>query len=131
MQKLVHDLRSMLNPTYHEILKISFEILNRPLAAPTLKVLLSMLSALFKYLLVPSTNLSLLEASWEGLFGVLPKCNGEVQRATAEVWGSTLRRLKSPARERAVILMMQSMTGIEETCAWILISSCKVNTHFP
>jgi len=126
LQKLAHDLRTTLFPVYESLLKTLLDFLPRPIAAPALTALLATLSALFRYLLVPCIHLDLLQQTWSSFHSTLPKCNAEVQRAAAEVWASVLRRLKTSAREKAVILMANNLTGVEDASAWMLIFACKV-----
>jgi U3 small nucleolar RNA-associated protein 20 len=40
--------------------------------------------------------------------------------------GSVLRRLKSVARQRAVVLMAQSLEGVEDASTWIVVFARKV-----
>jgi U3 small nucleolar RNA-associated protein 20 len=75
---------------------------------------------------VPSIHLDLLQQTWSSFHAVLPNCSPEVQRAAAEVWASVLRRLKSSAREKAVLLMANNLDGVEDASAWMLIFACKV-----
>jgi U3 small nucleolar RNA-associated protein 20 len=128
LNKLAHDLRTTLAPSYADLLEVLLRLLPRPILAPALTALLATLSGLFRYLLVPSINLDLLDQTWSSFRAVLPTCNSDVQRAAAEVWGSVLRRLKSVARERAVILMAQNLEGVEDASAWMVIFACKVRT---
>ncbi|KAG1774596.1 hypothetical protein EV702DRAFT_1123142 [Suillus placidus] len=125
LNKLAHDLRTTLAPSYADLLEVLLQLLPQPISAPSLTALLTTLSGLFKYLLVPSINLDLLDQTWSSFRAVLPTCNSDVQRAAAEVWGSVLRRLKSVARERAVILMTQNLEGVEDASAWMMIFACK------
>ncbi|KAG2752966.1 hypothetical protein P692DRAFT_201706512, partial [Suillus brevipes Sb2] len=125
LNKLAHDLRTTLAPSYADLLEVLLRLLPRPILAPALTALLATLSGLFRYLLVPSINLDLLDQTWSSFRAVLPTCNSDVQRAAAEVWGSVLRRLKSVARERAVILMAQNLEGVEDASAWMVIFACK------
>ncbi|KAG1882502.1 armadillo-type protein [Suillus subluteus] len=125
LNKLAHDLRTTLAPSYVDLLEVLLRLLPRPISAPSLTALLATLSGLFRYLLVPSINLDLLDQTWSSFRAVLPTCNSDVQRAAAEVWGSVLRRLKSVAREKAVILMAQNLEGVEDASAWMMIFACK------
>ncbi|KAG0701153.1 armadillo-type protein [Suillus ampliporus] len=125
LDKLAHDLRTTLAPSYADLLEVLLRLLPRPIPAPSLTALLATLSGLFKYLLVPSINLDLLDQTWSSFRAVLPTCNSDVQRAAAEVWGSVLRRLKSVARERAVILMAKNLEGVEDASAWMIVFACK------
>ncbi|KAI1787133.1 hypothetical protein LXA43DRAFT_1098524 [Ganoderma leucocontextum] len=93
-QKLAHDLRSTVSPEYPRVLKRLLQLLPRSLSAEALTALLATFSALFKYVLVPSVDAELLQQAWKAFCDVLPQCHLEVQRATAELWGATLRRLK-------------------------------------
>ncbi|KAG2158692.1 armadillo-type protein [Suillus bovinus] len=125
LNKLAHDLRTTLAPSYADSLEVLLRLLPQPISAPSLTALLVTLSGLFRYLLVPSINLDLLDQTWSSFRAVLPTCNSDVQRAAAEVWGSVLRRLKSVARERAVILMAKNLEGVEDASAWMMVFACK------
>ncbi|KAG1731833.1 armadillo-type protein [Suillus paluster] len=125
LDKLAHDLRTTLAPSYADLLEVLLRLLPQPIPAPSLTALLATLSGLFRYLLVPSINLDLLDQTWSSFRAVLPTCNSDVQRAAAEVWGSVLRRLKSVARERAVILMAKNPEGVEDASAWMIVFACK------
>lgn len=64
--------------------------------------------------------------------GATRKCNGDIQRAVAGVWGNVLRRLRGGEREKAVGLVVGSLgedDGVLE--AWIFISACKVRSSPP
>jgi U3 small nucleolar RNA-associated protein 20 len=126
MQKFVHDLRSVILPSYNDLLDRLFQLLSAPISAAALSTLLATFTSLFKHLLVPATESDALEWTWKSLRAVLPKCASEVQRAMAEVWGLLLRRLKAPQRESVVELMAEELTGVEDACAWAYICSCKV-----
>jgi len=128
LQKLAHDLRLTLAPSYSELLSCLLRFLHRSLPAPALTALLATLSTIFKFLLVPSDK-NLLEKTWSAMRTALAGCNLEVQRAVAEVWGSLLRRLKPAASETAVRLMMEDLTNVEDACAWAFVFACKVG-HF-
>ncbi|KAI0262194.1 armadillo-type protein [Gloeopeniophorella convolvens] len=125
MQKLAHDLRSVLLPSYDDLLSHLLRLLPRSISAAALTALLATFAALFKYLLVPATESEVLEQTWESVRTTLPKCNPEVQRAIAEVWGSLLRRLKVSRREIAVELMAEDLRGVEDACAWACTFACK------
>ncbi|KAH7883428.1 hypothetical protein F5I97DRAFT_243889, partial [Phlebopus sp. FC_14] len=125
LQKLAHDLRTTLSPVYANILSKLLAFLPRPIAPPALTSLLATLSGLFRYLLVPSIHLVLLQDTWSSFHAVLPSCAPEVQRAAAEVWASVLRRLKASAREKAVLLMAKNLDGIEDASTWMLVFTCK------
>ncbi|OBZ65821.1 U3 small nucleolar RNA-associated protein 20 [Grifola frondosa] len=125
-QKLAHDLRTTLAPKYPEILKRLLNLLPRSLSAPALTALLATSTALFKYVLIPSVDSELLQQAWSAFHDVLPKCHPEVQRATAEVWGVTFRRLKTSSREESVRMVAMSAVGsTADACAWIFVSACK------
>jgi U3 small nucleolar RNA-associated protein 20 len=126
MQKFVHDLRSIILPSYDDLLNGLLRLLPRPISAAALTMLLTTFSTLFKYLLVPATEPDILQRTWERVRIVLPECNSEVQRAMAEVWGSLLRRLRASRREVAVEIIAEDLSGVEDACAWIYIFACKV-----
>jgi U3 small nucleolar RNA-associated protein 20 len=130
LQKLAHDLRTTISPVYPDLLSRILKLLPDSISAPTLMTLIATLSALFKYLLIPSNDVGLLETTWLSFREILPKCIPEVQTATAEVWGSALRRMNASAKERSVVLMAQSLEGLEDTTAWMIVFACKV-FHFP
>lgn len=75
---------------------------------------------------MPSIHLDLLQQTWSSFHAVLPTCGSEVQRAAAEVWASVLRRLKTSAREKAVLLMANNLDGVETATAWMLMFAWKV-----
>jgi U3 small nucleolar RNA-associated protein 20 len=127
MQKLTHDLRSTLSSKYSDILSRLLGLLPRSLSAASFSALMETLSALFKYLLIPSSDEFLVESSWSQLRVVLPSANPEVQRAVAEVWGSVLRRLRLASREKALSSLIHDLYGVEDAAAWALVFSCKVS----
>ena len=126
MQKFVHDLRSVILPSYNDLLDRLLRLLSVSISAAALTTLLATFTSLFKHLLVPATESDALKRTWKSLRAILPACASEVQRAMAEVWGSLLRRLRAPQREAVVELMAEEMTGVEDACAWAYIYSCKV-----
>ena len=129
-QKFAHDLRTTLAPQYPRILKRLLRLLPRSLSAEALTVLLATFSALFKYVLVPSADAELLRQAWAAFCDVLPQCHPEVQRATAEVWGATLRRVKISLRNECVrTIAASSNSGRGDVCAWIFVTACKVCFH--
>lgn len=125
-QKLAHDLRTTLAPEYPRVLKQLLKMLPRSLAAEALTALLATFSALFKYVLVPSVDAELLRQAWIAFCEVLPQCHPEVQRATAEVWGASLRRIKMSLREDAVHIVASRSSNLGDVCAWIFVTACKV-----
>lgn len=130
-QKLAHDLRTTLAPEYPRVLKRLLRLLPRSLSAEALTALLATFSALFKYVLVPSADAELLGQAWAAFCEVLPQCHPEVQRATAEVWGATLRRIKMSLRESCVHnIAASSNSGLGDVCAWIFVTACKVRGSF-
>lgn len=128
LQKLAHDLRMTLSPSYEDILSRLVAFLPRRISADALTALLASFSALFKHVLIPAGESKLVEQTWSRFKEVLPKCNAEVQRATAEVWGTTLRKFKLPVRATLVQLLASDITQIEDTCAWIFAIACKVRS---
>ena len=126
MQKLAHDLRATLIPVYGDLLNRLTNLLPRKISPEALLALIGTLSDLFKYLLVPTSELKLLEDTWTCLRATLSKCIPEVQRAAAEAWGLALRRMRLPVREKSVVMIAQNLEGIEDACAWIFVFACKV-----
>lgn len=126
MQKFVHDLRSIILPSYDDLLDRLLRFLPRPISAAALTALLATFSSLFKHLLVPATESDIVQRTWKRLCVVLPECNSEVQRAMAEVWGSLLRRLRVSKRGVVVEVMAEDLGGVEDACAWAYIFACKV-----
>jgi len=126
MQKLAYDLRTTLSPVYPSILKRLLKFLPRVLEPAALTVLLETISSLIRYLLVPSIYTELLTHSWNAVRSILPKCQPEIQRAIAEVWGSALRRLKSTSRDHAVRLLAENAEGVEDASAWAIVFASKV-----
>jgi U3 small nucleolar RNA-associated protein 20 len=126
MQKFVHDLRSIILPSYDDLLNRLLRFLPRPISAAALTALLATLSPLFKHLLVPDTESDIVQRTWKCVCVVLPECNSEVQRAMGEVWGSLLRRLRVSRREVVVEVMAEDLGGVEDACTWAYIFACKV-----
>ncbi|KAI0753565.1 hypothetical protein C8Q80DRAFT_1342693 [Daedaleopsis nitida] len=124
-QKIAHDLRTTLAPEYPRVLRRLLRLLPRSLSAEALTALLATFSALFKYVLVPAVDAELLQQAWSAFCDVLPQCHPEVQRATAEVWGATLRRLKVALRGDAVQLVAAQSSSLGDVCAWIFVTACK------
>ena len=96
-------------------------LLLRSLSSATLTALLESLSVLFKYILIPSDTI---QDAWSRFCDVLQKCNPEVQRAVAELWGNTLRRMKLSSREACVVKIVSE--GSQDVGAWVLVTACKV-----
>ncbi|KAJ4487801.1 armadillo-type protein [Lentinula aciculospora] len=125
LQKIAQDLRLTLAPVYSQLLDRLLQLSVRSIPSQVLTVLLSTLSSLFKYLLVPSTDSTLLEQTWTAFRTTLPKCVPEIQRALAEVWGSVLRRLNTVFRSKVVVLLAEDLENIADAAAWCLVSACK------
>jgi U3 small nucleolar RNA-associated protein 20 len=126
MQKLAQDLRSIIFPSYDDLLNRLLRLLPRSISAAALTALLATFSSLFKHLLVPATESDFLERTWKCVRTVLPECHPEVRRSMAEVWGSLLRRLGVSRREVAVEVMAHDLVGVEDACAWAYVFACKV-----
>lgn len=129
LQKLAHDIRTTLYPLYEDIVFRLVGFLPRRISAEALTTLLATFSGLFKHVLIPTGDDHLVEKTWNLFKDILPKCNAETQRATAEVWGTALRRFKLSNRSTLVRLIAASATDIQDACAWIFVVSCKVS-HF-
>ncbi|KAJ6513279.1 hypothetical protein C8R45DRAFT_857772 [Mycena sanguinolenta] len=136
LQKITHDLRMTLSPVYlNPVLPRLLALLlrSKTISAPALTALLATFTALFKFLLIPaasSTELELLDKTWTCVRDILPRCLPEVQRAMAEVWGSVLRRLKPEAKEKAVVLLAESVIDqsagdVQDAVAWCAVYACK------
>ena len=154
LQKLIYDLRTTLLPSYNELLAQLLALLRRSIPAQALTALLAALSALFKYLLIPSTTNAypaqvadqngdnsgdddLLKATWKQILRSLPQCNVEVHRSMGEVWGvCILRRVKGKERERTLHFLIEREgegmqgKGVQDFCAWCVVSACKVRTFY-
>lgn len=126
---MAHDLRTTIAPVYDDILSRLLKLLTRSISAEALTVLLETFNTLFRFLLVPSIHPELLASTWTAIKSTLPRCLPEVQRAMAEVWGSVLRKLKSAAREQAVLLLATSAENVDDASAWVLVYACKVRVH--
>ncbi|KAJ7170672.1 hypothetical protein C8R43DRAFT_59666 [Mycena crocata] len=143
LQKITHDLRMTLSPVYLDPILprlLALLLRSKTISAPALTALLATFAALFKFLLLPassSSELQLLEKTWECIRDILPRCLPEVQRAMAEVWGGVLRRLKPEVKARAVALLAESVTKqtaseVQDAAAWCLVYACesrKPSTH--
>jgi hypothetical protein len=129
LQKFVHDLRTTVAPVYKDILQRLLDLLPRSISPASLTTLLETFNCLFRYLLVPSIHLDLLEQTWTSLKATLPKCLPEIQRAMAEVWGSVLRKLKTTARAKAVTLLAKAADPVDDASAWVLVYACKVRSN--
>ncbi|KAJ7931499.1 armadillo-type protein [Mycena leptocephala] len=134
LQKITHDLRMTLSPVYLDPILprlLALLLRSKTISAPALTALLATFAALFKFLLIPaSSNTELLEKTWVCIRDILPRCLPEVQRAMAEVWGGVLRRLKPEAKERAVVMlaesvMDQSASEVQDAAAWCVVYACK------
>ncbi len=123
---MVHDLRTTVAPVYGSLLDRLLALLPRAISAAALTALLETLSSLFRYLLIPAIDNTLLAQTWERVCTVLPKCMGEIQRGVAEVWGAVLRRLKAAPREEAVRLLAANTALIEDASAWAIVYASKV-----
>jgi hypothetical protein len=123
---MAHDLRTTLSPIYTSLLDHLLALLPRTISAAALTALLETLASLFRYLLIPAINNTLLEETWTRLCHILPKCLAEIQRAVAEVWGGVLRRMKTGPREKAVQLIAQNAASIEDASAWVIVYASKV-----
>lgn len=133
LQKMAHDLRTTIAPVYDDIVSRLLKLLQRSISPEALTVLLETFNTLFRFLLVPSIHLDLLESTWTSIKSTLPKCLPEIQRAMAEVWGSVLRKLKTAAKEKAVHLLAAGAGAgagatnddVDDASAWVLVYACK------
>lgn len=124
MQKLSHDLRTTIAPLYRPVLDRLLKLLPRIIPAETLKILLETFSVIFKYVAIPAEAI---DETWSAFAEVLPKCDPEVQRTVAELWGMTVRRLKTQARERLVLSVVAGASP--DVSSWVFVSACKVRSQ--
>ncbi|KAG8952752.1 U3 snoRNP protein [Tulasnella sp. 424] len=156
LQNLAHDLRTTLLPSYPAILTAVFDILpstniqpattdpsssssnpptsSRPLPTPnTIKTLLTTLSSLFRYILLPNAK-QLLRPSWlllrQTMLSVVRRKGAglsgeEIERTLAEVWGgSVLRKLKGKeVQQEGVNLLVDASVEQAEGVTWIWVSA--------
>ncbi|EKM53531.1 uncharacterized protein PHACADRAFT_99272, partial [Phanerochaete carnosa HHB-10118-sp] len=64
-----------------------------------------------------------IEETWAAFAQVLPKCDPEVQRVVAELWGTTIRRLKAAVREQCVLSIVSAASP--DVSSWVFVSACK------
>ncbi|KAF8957355.1 armadillo-type protein [Flammula alnicola] len=88
LQKMAHDLRTTLSPVYASLLQQLLALLPRAISAPALTSLLETLSSLFRYLLIPAIDNTLLEETWTKML--------VLGRKLFDYWPKTLRMLKTP-----------------------------------
>ncbi|TFK26306.1 U3 snoRNP protein Utp20 [Coprinopsis marcescibilis] len=125
LQKMAHDLRTTIAPAYIDVLQRLLKLLARSISPAAVTTLLETFNSLFRYILVPSIHLELLEQTWGMIKATLPQCIPEIQRAMAEVWGSVLRKLKTAARTKAVTMLAAEAEIIDDASAWVLVFACK------
>jgi U3 small nucleolar RNA-associated protein 20 len=124
LQKLSHDLRATIAPLYRSVLDHLLKLLPRTLTAETLQILLETFSVIFKYVAIPTDAV---EETWAAFAEILPKCDPEVQRAVAELWGTTIRRLKAQGREKCIMSIVT--TASLDVSSWVFVSACKVSVQ--
>ncbi|KAG8997267.1 U3 snoRNP protein, partial [Tulasnella sp. 427] len=155
LQNLAHDLRATLLPSYPSLLTAVLAILpstniqpqssepssssspptsSRPLPTPnTIKTLLTTLSSLFRYILLPNAT-QLLRPSWtllrQNMISVVRRKGAgmsgeEIERTLAEVWGgSVVRKVKGKEVQREVVdLLVDACAEQPEGVTWILVSA--------
>ncbi|KAG8917737.1 U3 snoRNP protein, partial [Tulasnella sp. 417] len=155
LQNLAHDLRTTLLPSYPALLTAVLDILPstnvqpttadpssstqppksaRPLPTPnTIKTLLTTLSALFRYILLPNAK-QLLRPSWllvkQTMLAVVRRKGAgmsgeEIERTLAEVWGgSVMRKLKGrEVQQEAVDFLVEACVEQAEGVTWIWVSA--------
>ncbi|KIO30035.1 hypothetical protein M407DRAFT_225741 [Tulasnella calospora MUT 4182] len=155
LQNLAHDLRTTLLPSYPALLTAVLDILPstniqpttadpssstqppksaRPLPTPnTIKTLLTTLSSLFRYILLPNAK-QLLHPSWllvkQTMLSVVRRKGAgisgeEIERTLAEVWGgSVIRKLKGKeVQQEAVDLLVDACGEQAEGITWIWASA--------
>lgn len=123
LQKLVHDLRMTISPMHNFIQGQLLKLLPRTLSAETLKTILDTFSVVFKYVTIPS---EFIQDAWAAFAEVLPRCDPEVQRAVAELWGVSVRRIKLQARATCVLSIIS--TASTDISSWVFVSACTVRS---
>jgi U3 small nucleolar RNA-associated protein 20 len=102
-------------------------LLRRAIPSDALTSLLATFSTLFKYIVIPSDSFDDIQRIWVSFRETLSKCSPEVRRATAEVWGVFVRKLKLPTRARLVALLVSDLDGVEDIVPWVIADACKVS----
>ena len=77
--------------------------------------------------MIPSDDFDVIHMVWALFREILLRCSSEVRRATAEVWGVLVRKLKQPVRIELVALLVSDLNGIEDFIPWVIVDACKVN----
>ncbi|EJT96886.1 hypothetical protein DACRYDRAFT_119713 [Dacryopinax primogenitus] len=127
LSKLIYDLRATLVPVYQQLLDQLLSRLNNIIPQQALQALLSSLSSLFKYILVPSSEHSLVSETWIKIASSFRE-GGDIGRLIAEAWGKTIRRLQSSQREKLVESMLAEEGG--EFCVAVsLVEGMKSPNH--
>ena len=101
-------------------------LLRRAIPSEALTSLLATFSALFKYIMIPSDEFEVIQRVWASFREALLKCGSEVRRATAEVWGVLVRKLKLSTRTKLVILLVSDFHEIADFIPWVIVDACKV-----
>ena len=102
-------------------------LLRRAIPSDALTALLAIFSALFKYIMIPSDSFDVIQRIWVSFRETLSKSSLEVRRATAEVWGVLVRKLKLQTRVRLVTLLVSDLDGVEDIVPWVIVDACKVS----
>ena len=102
-------------------------LLRRAIPSDALTALLAIFSALFKYIMIPSDSFDVIQRIWVSFRETLSKSSPEVRRATAEVWGVLVRKLKLQTRARLVTLLVSDLDGVEDIVPWVIVDACKVS----
>lgn len=138
---LNHDLRSTLLPSYRSLLNSLQHLVPLALSATTFRALLSTISSLFTYVLVPAVHgsenhLSEIRWTWSSMEHTFNQSSDDGIRMLSEVWGGVVRRLKGGLRGPREVLLEamvssvqnpgSSKSRIEEAVARAIIEACKV-----
>jgi hypothetical protein len=149
LSALIHDLRSTLWPSYRALLNSLLPLAPLPLPAATFQTLLSTLSSLFKYVLIPAAHsdgggLPEIRTTWSSMEHTFNKCGDDSVRMLSEVWAGVVRRLKGglggprDVLLEAMVVSAQnpgsSKSRVEEAVARALTEACTVrqySVHLP
>ena len=144
MQALIEELRSTLLPAYHDVLDCCYQFLSRSISPESLTALLTVLSGLFKHVLVSSSasldesdagRFAMLESTWVKTSKAIAKFKDPIQQALAEVWAQLFHRLRQPARSHFVYLLFQDNSQVQPECvqnflAFTFVFTMKVSHSF-
>ena len=116
-----------MKPYIENLISKLVTLLRRAIPSDALTSLLATFSALFKYIMIPSDDFEVIQRVWTSFREALLKCSSEVRRATAEVWGALVRKLKFPTRSKLVPMLVSDFNEIVDFIPWVIVDACKVS----